>query len=317
MNTFVLNVTNRCNFKCGHCFREEASKEDLALETIEGCLPTLRSLGVQTLALTGGEPILHPRFAELVELLAGHGFRLGCVTNGWYTPRYLEALGPHQGQISYVALSLDGHTAEAHDRLRVQRGSFDAVLESIEAFHQAGYHVNVSHVMSRHTATAHELVALAELLADKPLSSLTLGAVVPTPRNGHVQITSSPRLLHGAISLVRRKLGNRVRVTPAVGLNRDYMFCNNLQSMNDVSLRYDGDVVFCCDTIASNRGAILGNVHEEPLIEILRRHPEKAGQVLAARVAAMAAGHQADCNDCAFCNQVLAGEQGLVRLAVI
>jgi MoaA/NifB/PqqE/SkfB family radical SAM enzyme len=317
VNTFVLNITNRCNFKCAHCFREAASKEDLALETIEDCLPTLRSLGVQTLALTGGEPILHPRFAGLVHLLAGHGFRLGCVTNGSYTPRYLEALERHKDKVSYVALSLDGHTAEAHDRLRLHDGSFDAVIESIHAFHQAGYRVNISHVMSRHTATARDLVALAEFLSDKPVSSLTLGAVVPTPKNGHVQIGSSPQLLHEALGLLRRKLGNRVRITPAVGQNRSYMFCNNLQSMNDVSLRYNGDVVFCCDSIASNRGAILGNVNEEPLLEILRRHPEKSSQVMAARLAAMAAGHQADCNDCAFCNQVLADDKTIVRLAVL
>src|SRR5262249_47464925 len=127
MITFVLNITNRCNFKCGHCFREEASKEDLPLDTIEACLPTLRALGVQTLALTGGEPILHPRFPRVVELLARGGFRIGCVTNGWYTPRYLAAFEPHKDRIGYVALSLDGHDAEDHDRLRVQKGSFDAV----------------------------------------------------------------------------------------------------------------------------------------------------------------------------------------------
>ena len=317
MNTFVLNITNRCNFKCAHCFREEASKEDLALETLQRCLPTLRSLGVRTLALTGGEPILHPRFVELVDLLAGEGFRLGCVTNGSFTPRYLAALAPHRDKVAYVALSLDGCTAEAHDRLRVHSGSFDAVIASMRAFHDAGYRVNVSHVMSRHTATARDLIALADFLADKPMASLTLGAVVPTPRNGRAQLASSPQLLHGAIGYVRAKLGSRVRITPAVGLNGGYMFCNNLQFMNDVALRFDGDVVFCCDAIASNRGAVLGNVGEEPLIEILRRHPEKASLVMAARLAAMADGRQAECNDCAFCNQVLAGEAGIVRLAVV
>lgn len=317
MHTFVLNITNRCNFKCGHCFREEASKEDLAVEVVEANLAALRSLGVQTLALTGGEPILHPRFADLLHLLCDRGFRIGCVTNGSYTPRYLQALEPHKDRIAYVALSLDGHTAEAHDRLRVHKGSFDAVIESIDAFHRAGYRVNVSHVMCRHTASARDLVALAELLSDKPIASLTLGAVVPTPGNGHVQIASPPGLLSAAIDLVRHKLGSRVRITPSVGLDRRYMFCNNLQGMNDASLRYNGDVVFCCDTIASNRGAILGNVHDEPLIDILRRHPEKSSQVLAARLAAMAAGHQTDCNDCAFCNRVLAGETTLHRLAVI
>jgi sulfatase maturation enzyme AslB (radical SAM superfamily) len=132
-----------------------------------------------------------------------------------------------------------------------------------------------------------------------------------------VQIASPPRLLQAAVDLVRHKLGNRVRVTPSVGLNRSYMFCNNLQAMNDVSLRYNGDVVFCCDAITSNRGAILGNVRDEPLIDILRRHSEKASRVLSARLAAMAAGHHAECNDCAFCNQILAGESTLRRLAVV
>ncbi|MBK7533837.1 MAG: radical SAM protein [Myxococcales bacterium] len=317
MNTFVLNITNRCNFTCEHCFREEASKEDLALDALEPCLPTLRSLGVQTLALTGGEPILHPRFPALLALLVKEGFRVGLVTNGWHTPRYLAALAPHKDQIAYVAISLDGHTASAHDALRARPGSFDAVLASIEAFHQAGYQVNISHVMSRHTASAHDLMALGNLLAELPVASLTLGAVVPTPRNGPVQLTTSPQLLLAAIRLLRRKLGNRIRVTPSVGLARGYQFCNNLQTMNDVALRYDGDVVFCCDSITSNRGAILGNVNREPLLTILRRHPERAAQVMAARLSAMAAGKQAECNDCAFCNQALASEPRAVRLAVV
>lgn len=308
MNLFVLNITNRCNFKCGHCFREGASKEDLPLATIAGALPTLRQLGARTLALTGGEPILHPEFGALVEQVTRAGFRIGCVTNGWFTPRYLAALAPYRAQVAYVAISLDGPTAAAHDALRAQPGSFAAVMASIEAFHAAGFPINLSHVVSRHTATERDLRALADLLVGLPFTSLTVGAVVPTPRNGPVQLGSSPRRLEAAVLALREALGPRVRITPALGLGRSYAFCGNLHAMNDVALRYDGDVVFCCDAIQSNRGAVLGNVHREPLIDILRRHPQKAATVLAARMAAMAAGRATDCNDCAFCNRVLAGD---------
>lgn len=306
MRSFVLNLTNRCNFKCEHCFREDASKEDLALPLLERCLPTLRVLGVQLLAFTGGEPILHPQFPQIVRRCAESGFRLGVVTNGSATERYLEALAPHRDHVAYVALSLDGATAETHDGLRHHRGSFHDVLASITALRRAGYPVNISHVLSKRTAKVTSLLALAELLADRDIAALTIGAVVPAPRNGAVRVEAPPVGLAAALAVVRRKLANRVRVTPALGHNAQIAFCSNLATMNDAALRYDGEVVFCCDCVAGNPGASLGNVQREPLLDILARHSAKASQILAARVTAMVSGDSAHRGDCAFCNQVLA-----------
>lgn len=304
MKTFVLNLTNRCNFRCEHCFREEASKEDLPLELLERCLPTLRAIGVHTLALTGGEPILHPRFSELLERCAEHGFRIGLVTNGSLTTRYLEALAPHRERIAYVALSLDGATAALHDELRHRAGSFQHVLESIARLREAGYAVNVSHVLSKKTASAAHLRALAELLAERAISTLAIGAVVPAPRNQAVR-PGEPRALAAGLALVRSKLGNRLRLTPALGQSRQLAFCPNLVTGNDASLRYDGEVVFCCDCVAGNRGASLGNVRDEPLLEILARHPERAARLLQARLEALLRGEAHRDNDCAFCNRML------------
>ncbi|MEJ2693127.1 MAG: radical SAM protein, partial [Candidatus Thiodiazotropha sp.] len=135
----VLIITNRCNFKCRHCIREGATSEDLDHALLRDALPVLRASGVRRLILTGGEPILHPRFETIVDLLVSGGFELGIVSNGWYYRRYLELLRPFRKQIAYLALSLDSHRADEHDRVRARRGIYERVFEAIDAFQQAGY----------------------------------------------------------------------------------------------------------------------------------------------------------------------------------
>ena len=58
-------VTGRCNYRCRHCFMAADNGPMLGEFTWEECLALLdecERCGVQTLTLTGGEPMLHPRF---------------------------------------------------------------------------------------------------------------------------------------------------------------------------------------------------------------------------------------------------------------
>lgn len=67
LNTLTIEVTEQCNFKCGHCLRGPADKSVFNVNTLHTILsntPELENIG--SLVFTGGEPLLHPEIIDEV-----------------------------------------------------------------------------------------------------------------------------------------------------------------------------------------------------------------------------------------------------------
>lgn len=62
-------ITNRCNFKCPHCFCGEPGKQDLTLENLSFLLERVDNPYLDKIGLFGGEPRLHPQFTELMHII--------------------------------------------------------------------------------------------------------------------------------------------------------------------------------------------------------------------------------------------------------
>jgi molybdenum cofactor biosynthesis enzyme MoaA len=44
------------------------------------------------MTLQGGEPLVHPQVVRLVADTSASGIQCGVITNGWFLPRYIDAL---------------------------------------------------------------------------------------------------------------------------------------------------------------------------------------------------------------------------------
>jgi len=96
--TYVaIEPTNRCNLQCKMCFSHTSgrAKGDMSLANFErivaelATIPTVRFVSVNV----GGEPLLHPEFERMLELIAGHGWITGFSTNGMLlTPRICKKI---------------------------------------------------------------------------------------------------------------------------------------------------------------------------------------------------------------------------------
>ena len=63
LSRIVIELTNRCNLSCGHCFEERhAATGDLPLAILEKVLREGKSCGIEQMSFTGGEPTIHRRF---------------------------------------------------------------------------------------------------------------------------------------------------------------------------------------------------------------------------------------------------------------
>ncbi len=144
------HITHRCNLRCAHCYQDDFTasmpREVLfsALEDYAAFLEKHALLG--QINLTGGEPLLHPDFAELAQAIRKKGIALGILTNGTVITEawaeFLEKLQP-----VFIQVSLDG-PEKVHDTIR-GKGSFDRAMLGIDALKRHGLPVHVSFTAQR------------------------------------------------------------------------------------------------------------------------------------------------------------------------
>lgn len=125
-----MYLTNRCNSRCVICNHwEQPTKYDLSLKAIDDVISS-RSVNRSGILLQGGEPLLHPEFEKILELLKYKGVdNLVLLTNGTLTEKLIESVEKYK--IKNVTISLDG----APQTYRQIRGidAYDKVLKSIDS----------------------------------------------------------------------------------------------------------------------------------------------------------------------------------------
>ena len=138
-----ISVTDRCNFRCGHCMPPQGVKfKDhegiLSYEEIERFTRVAAGMGISRVRVTGGEPLVRRQCADLVAALAGiPGIEdLSLTTNG----SLLEAQAPllRSAGLDRINISID-----SLDPVRFAAitggGRLDAVMAGLQASLEHGF----------------------------------------------------------------------------------------------------------------------------------------------------------------------------------
>jgi cyclic pyranopterin phosphate synthase len=174
LETLRISITDRCNFRCVYCMPKEVFGRDyaflerrelLTLEELSRVAGLFAGLGVRTVRITGGEPLVRRNVEHLVELLAaietpaGDGLELALTTNGSLLTQKAGALAA--AGLSRVTVSLDSLDDESFRAMNDVDFPVHRVLEGIDAAAAAGLPVKVNAVVKR-GANDGDVVALAE-----------------------------------------------------------------------------------------------------------------------------------------------------------
>jgi MoaA/NifB/PqqE/SkfB family radical SAM enzyme len=173
-------VTNECNLACLHCIEEsgpgKAFADELSDVQLFDVLKQIVDHDVPYLSFSGGEPMLHPRFFNMVEYVCARGTQLKVETNGHFlTPENcarLKDLG-----VKAVQVSLDGASPETFNRMRV-RGDFNRVIAGIANLHRA--HVPIEINYSPSSFSAHEVGLAVDLAYELGAESFYTGRTMYT-----------------------------------------------------------------------------------------------------------------------------------------
>jgi MoaA/NifB/PqqE/SkfB family radical SAM enzyme len=104
-----IAVTNSCNAACDFCnfARGKVASHDLRwidADQFGRALDILRKRGVRYVSFFGGETLLHPRLADMIEMSVEKDMGPAVITNGWLLSRQLDRLAAAGLKTVYVSI---------------------------------------------------------------------------------------------------------------------------------------------------------------------------------------------------------------------
>lgn len=172
-----LDIVQDCNLDCRHCFLKsrDTPGEYLSLDRLDAFKRDLLDAKPLKVYLTGGEPMLHPEFYEVLDALAFEGFDLTVFTNGLLlTPDAIDQLERYRDRIQFQ-ISLDG-LGTAHEEIRGVPA--EHVLDGISRLTENGFDVHTRTTVQ--PANVEQIPEIYETVVDLGVDYAEFAPLLPT-----------------------------------------------------------------------------------------------------------------------------------------
>ncbi len=148
---FAWQITGECNLGCLHCCEESGFTVpgELKGEKVMDICRQIVEAKIPYVALSGGEPMLHPNFYEMCEYLRANNTNVKIETNGIYIEeedaKRIAKLG-----LRSVQISIDGATEETHLKLR-EGGDWHKAIQACKLLVKEGINTEIVYVPTRYS----------------------------------------------------------------------------------------------------------------------------------------------------------------------
>ena len=161
--TCEIDTSNNCMLGCKFCMYADYLKEsrqnldfDLYLDLVD----ELDQLGVKSITFTGGgEPLMNPKFNDMVAAAQLHNIEVGLITNGVLLDKV-----KNYDSFAFIRVSLDASTENMYVEVK-GKNLFDKVIKNIKWALEQKATVGVSYVVCEENKNGIEdMIALGEKL---------------------------------------------------------------------------------------------------------------------------------------------------------
>jgi len=167
----IVYVTDRCNSRCVMCDYWQFGQTYMSIERAKALAREFDQLGTQWVLLSGGEPLLHPQWADVARILAGGRRQLWLLTAGLALQKYADVAA---NLCQKITVSLDAATADTYRSIRGV-DAFEKVCEGIQSVVEKNAQVSIRcTIQRRNYRQLPELVELAHNLGVKQISFLAV-----------------------------------------------------------------------------------------------------------------------------------------------
>ena len=138
----LIHLLDKCNLQCQHCYLKASARGEkiLPIDLVLNTLEEAHALGIRSLQLSGGEPMLYPGIRKVLFAAAGKFERLILSTNATIIDKKIADDLRQTGAL--VVTSIDG-PAKFHDRFRGQKRAFQKTEKGINRLLDAGVPVKI------------------------------------------------------------------------------------------------------------------------------------------------------------------------------
>jgi SynChlorMet cassette radical SAM/SPASM protein ScmF len=188
VNTIYFYLTEGCNLRCRHCWLSptyegggstDLKKAALDLDLFKKICREGKEMGMGSVKLTGGEPLMHPQIGEILDFIKEEGLRVIVETNGVLcTPELAEKIAAIPG--SFASISLDSPDEKIHEWVRGVEGSFNDALKGAENLVAVGK--KPQFIMSIMQKNKEQIEDLVKLAIEKGAGSVKFNLIMPVER---------------------------------------------------------------------------------------------------------------------------------------
>ncbi len=183
LTDLYLYLTDHCNLRCAHCWispkMSSRQQDGIRLDALKKCIQEAKSLGLQSVKLTGGEPLLYRDLIELLEFLTSEELTIYIETNGiLFDIDILKSFKFYN--VTQISISLDAASEKIHDEIRGVKGSFHRTLKGLRPLFDSG--LNFQIIMTLQRKNRKEIPGLIRLSEKLGAGSLKINPLQPCGR---------------------------------------------------------------------------------------------------------------------------------------
>ena len=146
----TIELTNVCNFKCKHCYLGDSKSCFLDVDIVKRIIDELKKLGCIMLLFTGGEPLLHPNFADIYIYAKLKGFIITVYTNGSLI-NHSHILLFSQYRPYLIEISLYGINQASYYSFTGVADSYNMVSEALTSLNENNISFRLKTMLIKHT----------------------------------------------------------------------------------------------------------------------------------------------------------------------
>ena len=177
-----LMITGKCNLNCLHCFNAKDNaplNTELSYEQIIDILNQAKAIGVHAFTLTGGEPLVHPRFLDIVRAIYERDmFVFELNTNGLLLNQRMLDVFKEIGCYPLIKISFDG--VGYHNIIRQHSKAEDLTIKAIKLCIDNGFKVKAQVQVNRKNVDV--MMETARLLNELGVDEMRIIRTTEAPR---------------------------------------------------------------------------------------------------------------------------------------
>lgn len=269
-NLMSFAINDICNAACEHCSFftgvDDKSRKVMTLEQCQKVIFEAQELGVSTINLVGGEPLLREDLPEILKSVNKDLSTTTLFTNGSILADRVGEL--RRAGLDSVYISLDAADPKKHDWFRHSPGLFKLAIEGITAARKLGMSTGISCCITPESFKQGELDRIVELAKQIKVHEVLVFDALPTGRyKGRMDLVDNTAWVEDMIKSVAKY--NQDESYPGVLI---FAYATSHRSVGcscGTSYFYVspyGDIMSC-----DFNHAKMGNLLEEPLYQVWDR----------------------------------------------